>query len=458
MNWPPASDYQDAIQNPGTCFHDPELKGGQPALNRLGLPRVASGNFASVYQVHGAVEKWAVRCFLRQGADQNRYALLSGYLSTVSIPGLVGFAYLSQGIRVRGQWLPAVKMDWVDGVTLQSYVAKHLQEGAKLRSLALEWQTLLADLRRSRVAHCDLQHGNVLVGPDEHLRLVDYDGMYVPPLKGQPSHELGHPNYQHPGRTEADYNEDLDNFSALVIYTALRALVAEPGLWTSFDTGENLLFSAPDFKAPAQSPLFRRLRMSPDTAVSTLADRIAKACAGTPAGVPDFQRVVGGLPPICEPEPWWHGAVQAAGRSEAASPQPSRGPRVPPLPAPGSSDRNRAGEQDPDDGHNWWTKRPSTIISELRAPNWLAPAAVGEAIMSRARAMPVRQTVRRGSGCLAAAGASCVVGVMLTIGAGIALQFAFQQIGSWLSPPPPAPPPSARSSVTRPAAPRSWRP
>ena len=22
MNWPPASDYQDAIQNPATCFHD----------------------------------------------------------------------------------------------------------------------------------------------------------------------------------------------------------------------------------------------------------------------------------------------------------------------------------------------------------------------------------------------------------------------------------------------------
>ena len=67
MNWPLASDYQDAIQNPAQCFADAQLKVGQPVLTRLGLPRVASGTFASVYEMKNGAQRWAVRCFLRPG-------------------------------------------------------------------------------------------------------------------------------------------------------------------------------------------------------------------------------------------------------------------------------------------------------------------------------------------------------------------------------------------------------
>src|SRR5438093_695743 len=84
-------------------------------------------------------------------------------------------------------------------------------------------QGLAAGLREAGMAHADLQHGNVLLIPGSKdnalaLRLVDYDGMYVPALADRPSGELGHPNYQHPLRVDqAGYNPGVDRFSHLVI-------------------------------------------------------------------------------------------------------------------------------------------------------------------------------------------------------------------------------------------------
>ena len=44
---------------------------------------------------------------------------------------------------------------------------------------------MTADLERHGIAHGDLQHGNLLVAADGTFRLVDYDGMYVPALRGE---------------------------------------------------------------------------------------------------------------------------------------------------------------------------------------------------------------------------------------------------------------------------------
>jgi hypothetical protein len=64
---------------------------------------------------------------------------------------------------------------------------------------------LASRLREAGVAHGDLQHGNVLLVPATDtdrlsLKLVDYDGMFVPALTGAQTGEVGHPAYQHPQR------------------------------------------------------------------------------------------------------------------------------------------------------------------------------------------------------------------------------------------------------------------
>jgi hypothetical protein len=56
------------------------------------------------------------------------------------------------------------------------------------------------------------------------LKLIDYDGMWVPALAGTRSGEVGHPSYQHPQRLrEGPYNIDVDRFPLLLVATALRA-------------------------------------------------------------------------------------------------------------------------------------------------------------------------------------------------------------------------------------------
>ena len=106
---------------------------------------------------------------------------------------------------MRGQWYPILKMGWVEGEPLNLYVEKNLTHASLLRDLDREFAKMVRDLRRFFIAHGDLQHGNVLV-VNGKLKLVDYDGMFVPDLDGLPSHELGHPNYQHPARSASDFS------------------------------------------------------------------------------------------------------------------------------------------------------------------------------------------------------------------------------------------------------------
>ena len=122
MNWPSMSDYQEAIQNPANCFGDAQLKLGRPALNALGLPQPVTGGFCSVYQVTHGKSRWAVRCFLHNIEDlRDRYAQISRYINKHRVKQMVGFEYVAEGIRVRNHWHPVLKMEWVDGNTLDRW-------------------------------------------------------------------------------------------------------------------------------------------------------------------------------------------------------------------------------------------------------------------------------------------------------------------------------------------------
>ena len=289
MNWPTHTDYQDAIQNPQSCFSEPDLKAGEPKFDMLGLPRVMSGNFASVYELKTADSRWAIRCFVRQvPGQQGRYARLSQYLASVKMDYLVNFDFILKGILVKGDWYPIVKMQWVEGLPMNQFVEEIYNDRETMLKLAGDWRTLVDTLRKYKLAHGDLQHGNVMITPDKQFRLVDYDGMYAPVFGRGKAPELGHINFQHPRRTGDFYDETLDNFSAMIVFTSFRALAAEPDLFQKFYTGDNLIFLSADFKAPMQSPLLGRLKKSPDPLVAQLAELIEKSCIGPVEAVPDF--------------------------------------------------------------------------------------------------------------------------------------------------------------------------
>src|ERR1043166_6236057 len=168
MAWPQSQDYNEAIQNPRSSFADLELRDGQPVTNAMGLPMPRSGNFADVYEFDGASgTKWAVKCFTRQIPGlQERYAQISKYLFQVNLPFMVKFTFFDQGIRVGGSWYPILKMEWVEGFTLNEFVKSQLDRPQLLEILCKLWVKLARRLRDANIAHCDLQHGNVLLVPD----------------------------------------------------------------------------------------------------------------------------------------------------------------------------------------------------------------------------------------------------------------------------------------------------
>ena len=330
MAWPGITDYSEAIQNPPLCFKGADLEAGGVALNPRGMPLVFSGNFACVYSIEVGGRKFAVRCFTREVKDQQtRYNKLSEYLINVLPPSFVHFEYLEQGINVRGDWYPIVRMEWVEGESLSSFVGSNLADPVALHRVAAQWRGgPAASLRGLGIAHNDLQHGNVMVQADGRIRLVDYDGMFLPGFRGERSPELGHKNFQHPLRTAEDYDAYVDNFPSLVLYLSLLAIASDPGLWNDFYNDDNLIFTREDYADPGKSPLFDKLKKSPDQTVAKLAERLEECCALPVEDVPDLETILRDIPPSPAPAP-------------SASPTPAASsPSQPPAqPASGSSYR-----------------------------------------------------------------------------------------------------------------------
>ncbi len=296
MAWPETTDYNEAIQNPQLNFADPELKLGKAAVNpTTDMPIVRSGNFADVYEVRCTSGKsYAVKCFTREVKGlQQRYHTVSDHLKQVKLPFTVDFQYLDKGVLIKGNWFAVLKMRWVEGLTLNQFVQDHLEQPQILERLANMWVKLAQHLRKANMAHADLQHGNVLLVSGKTaaslgLRLIDYDGMFVPALAKSKSGEVGHPNFQHPERiANGIYNAEVDRFSHLVIYAALRCLaVGGKKLWQDYDNGDNLLFREADLCDPGCSALFQELWKGKDPTIHTLTGQLILACRASFDQVP----------------------------------------------------------------------------------------------------------------------------------------------------------------------------
>lgn len=290
--WPSARYFTEAIQCPSVCFSHPVLRSTLPAVDRLGMPLVTSGQFAYVYKLkstNGSGD-FAVRCFRGYLGDRDqRYRAIQEHLWSSPVAHLSEFSYASEGILVGGNRFPILFMKWIEGPTLDLYIREMLHRRDVLLHLSEEWLRLLNALKASGVAHGDLQHGNIIV---EHgqLRLVDHDGIFVPKMAGWNASEVGHQHYQHPQRDAQHFDEKLDRFSSLVIYLSLLALAEKPGLWEEYHD-ENLLFTKTDFADPDSSTLFQKIRdIGPEHA--ELADTLAGAAKGPAVDVPSLLDLV----------------------------------------------------------------------------------------------------------------------------------------------------------------------
>lgn len=289
MQWPKRTEYAQAVRDyPHVSLQDSILKRGKPRRGTDGFLISYSGGFSIVFPIDMVSKTFALRCWRQEvGNAEVRYEKISAYLKQVRLPYFVDFEYVPQGLLINGKKYPITRMEWSEGETLRVFIERNLQNAPIFKTVATKFQKMVAALHAYQISHGDLQDGNILLkqnGTDVEIKLIDYDSLYVPTLRGQPEQIVGLPEYQHPKRIigGGQANEKVDYFSELVIYLSFLSLSEKPELWNRFKdkTERGLLFSKEDFENPDSSDVFQALaNLSPD--VQQLAATLKDFCAKT---------------------------------------------------------------------------------------------------------------------------------------------------------------------------------
>jgi len=254
MTYPLISEYVEAVRNAEDNFD--KLRNLRPVTDGNGNPVMTSGNFAVVFKMRDERNDklYAVKCFLKDQPNRaENYQMIAEELEYVSSSFLTKFQYLDNELFVDsahadGDEFPVLLMDWVEGTNLDQYIRQHLHDSYQLHLLAYQFSRLALWLMPQPFAHGDLKPDNIMVREDGTLVLIDYDGMFVPAMKGQKSREMGSPDFRHPARTEDTFNEHIDDFSLASILLSLRVIAEEPALLEKYGAADRLLFSEKDYR------------------------------------------------------------------------------------------------------------------------------------------------------------------------------------------------------------------
>lgn len=263
MNYPLISEYIEAIKSAEDNFE--ELSYLRPILGDDGLPVMTSGNFAVVFKMKDVQSGkfYAVKCFTKeQEGRAEAYREITKELKDVSSPYLVSIRYLEKELFVDTNQnteteFPVLLMDWVEGKTLDKYLRENLDDKYALEMLAYRFSQLAQWLIPQPFAHGDLKPENILVRDDGTLVLVDYDGMFVPSMKGQKARELGSPDFRHPQRTDDDFDEHIDDFPLICVSLSLKTITINKDLLYEVNNDNGFLFTTSDYLDIANSKIIK---------------------------------------------------------------------------------------------------------------------------------------------------------------------------------------------------------
>lgn len=288
MNYPLISEYIEAIKSAEDNFE--ELSYLRPVLGDDGQPVMTSGNFAVVFKMQDVQsgKLYAVKCFTREQEGRNEaYKEIAKELKDVSSPFLVSIRFWEKELFVDTEQtaeteFPVLLMDWVDGMPLNKYIRQNINETSLLRRLSHNFKKLSLWLLSQPFAHGDLKPDNILAKQDGSLVLVDYDGMFVPSMKGETIRELGSPDFQNPHKAVEKFDENMDLFSLVSIFLSLSITANDSDTFVRFGAEDRLLFSVNDYLDLQQSKLFNYIISSfpSNGKIRKLTDLLYKLCKG----------------------------------------------------------------------------------------------------------------------------------------------------------------------------------
>ncbi len=306
MQYPLISEYVKAIQDADDNLD--KLAYLTPVLDNHGEPYRSSGAFAVVFKMQdkSSGKYYALKCFTEeQQGRAEAYRQIADELDLLDSPYITSVKYMEKELFVDSQCeedeFPVLLMDWVEGETMEAYIASNYHNQSAMSMLYYRFGKMAAWLRTQSFAHGDIKPDNIIVRPDGSLSLVDYDGMFVPSMKGCKSPTVGtkdfsHPlrtvddfdetiddfsladgmfvpsmkgcksptvgtkDFSHPLRTVDDFDETIDDFSLASIALSLKAISMKSTLLDTYGASDRLLFSENDYRNPSNSKVISALQ------------------------------------------------------------------------------------------------------------------------------------------------------------------------------------------------------
>ena len=265
MQYPLISEYVKAIQDAGDNLE--QLAHLTPVLDDHGEPYRSSGAFAVVFKMQDkrTGKYYALKCFTEeQQGRADAYRQIADELDLLDSPYITSVKYMEKELFVDSQCeedeFPVLLMDWVDGETMEAYIAANYRNQSAMLMLSYRFGKMAAWLRTQSFSHGDIKPDNIIVRPDGSLTLVDYDGMFVPSMKGSQSPTIGTRDFSHPLRTVDDFDETIDDFSLSSIALSLKAISMKSTLLDIYGASDRLLFSENDYRNPSNSKVISALQ------------------------------------------------------------------------------------------------------------------------------------------------------------------------------------------------------
>ncbi|MEH2793665.1 leucine-rich repeat protein [Segatella copri] len=265
MQYPLISEYVKAIQDAGDNLD--KLAYLSPVLDNHGEPYRSSGAFAVVFKMldKSTGKYYALKCFTEeQEGRADAYRQIADELGMVDSLYITSVKYMEKELFVDSQCeeneFPVLLMDWVDGETMEVYIAANYHNQSAMSMLCYRFGKMAAWLRTQSFAHGDIKPDNIIIRPDGSLVLVDYDGMFVPAMKGSKSPTVGTKDFCHPLRTVDDFDETIDDFSLASIALSLKAISMNSTLLDIYGASDRLLFSENDCRNPSNSKVISALQ------------------------------------------------------------------------------------------------------------------------------------------------------------------------------------------------------
>ena len=265
MQYPLISEYVKAIQDAGDNLE--QLAHLTPVLDDHGEPYRSSGAFAVVFKMQdkSTGKYYALKCFTEeQQGRAEAYRQIADELDMVDSPYITSVKYMEKELFVDSQCeedeFPVLLMDWVEGETMETYIAANYHNQSAMSLLCYRFGKMAAWLRTQSFSHGDIKPDNIIVRPDGSLSLVDYDGMFVPSMKGCKSPTVGTKDFCHPLRTMDDFDETIDDFSLASIALSLKAISMKSTLLDIYGASDRLLFSENDYRNPSNSKVISALQ------------------------------------------------------------------------------------------------------------------------------------------------------------------------------------------------------